>query len=630
MVDYFRNAGIWLRFLAKGSRRRAREWAARLEEASQDLGKLARETEGEVLALGRRLEDFAQAAGGMSQKAGQVVDAVGDSDQMAKANDIFVSACGRLDACNNEIVSGLSRLTAIGKRLEGIFRFQRALSHLTRTVRMLRVATRMEAVRLSDDRAELGMLADEIDQFSQRMDGHVSGFFEQAAEVAAETTQLVGGIDVERHAYKIRLDEAEGATQSALTSITAILRQAADLSDTTSRRSKDVVREVGEIVSSLQFHDITRQQLEHIQTAIGEAVTYLKGTAGPSSVKQRLGLARHIIVLQQSQLNQVKEEMMNSGQRICDSLSGIAVSCQAQANDLAPMGAQDTERSSLVQLQAQMAVLAEILDQGSRLSSRMSESTRTAASLLDKMEGALHAIQSINEELNLLAMNALVKVSHQGEGGRALAEVAEAVNRLSSEPRETINRAAGEVNALLGEARDLGTIHEAALAENQQQAEAVAKAADAALQGLRRLGEEVSTAVSALATQSERLVCDINGVVGGLQFHQVVAGRVDTALAELGECAGGLAGDGAQDAQDRLAQDGLAHDPLHDRLAGAWRQGAKADPATLSALEKRYTMESERRVHRAALAPEAAAAARVPAAARSAESQELGDNVELF
>jgi methyl-accepting chemotaxis protein len=596
-----------------GAGLRAAMWAARLEDTSRDLGNLARETEGEILGLGSRLEEFAQVAGKVSQQAAGVVEAVQGSDQMAKASDIFSSACERLLTSNGEIASGLERLAAVEERLRGLFRFQRSLNHLTRTVRMLRVATRMETARLHDERDELSMLADEIDKFSQRLDSHVGGFFDQAAEVAAETARLVAGLEVDRRAYKVRLDEAEGATQSALEQLTAILGQAAELSEMTSRRARDVVREVSEIVASLQFHDITRQQIDHVQTALAEANSHLRGLAKGRLLrrwgrKAQAGLVRRVLMLQASQLRQVRQEISESGRRVIDSLAGIAEGCQAQANDLAPIGGRDAEKCGLGQLEEQMATLAEILEQGSKLSRRMFDSTRAAAALLDKMEGSLHAIQSINEELNLLALNALVKVSRQAGGGRALAEVAQEVNRLSLEPRETIVQAAEEVKGLLAEARELNTLQETALAENHRQSEAVARAAEDALQGLRRLGQDVNGAVGRLVSDSERLVYDINAVVSVVRFHRVVATRVDAALEVLEECGRALPGAGARESA-----------PAELNL----------ESGRLGALERHYTMESERQVHRKIISRAAPRAAAAPATGGGG-SAEFGENVELF
>ena len=588
-----------------------------LEAVTSDLGGLAQETEGEILGLGGRLEDFAQAAGKVSRQAASVVEAVRSADQLGHAREIISSACGRLAACNGEIASGLSRLSAVGQRLHGLFRFQRSLGHLTRTVRMLRVATRMETARLHDEQDELGMLGDEIDNFSQRLDVHVSGFFQQAAEVAAETERLVAGLEVERQQFKLRLDEAERATQAALAQLAAILGQAADLSELTSRRTKDIVREVGEVVASLQFHDITRQQLEHIQAALHEGAAHLRSMGGRLLARARrrseAAVVRRVLRVQLHQLRQVKEEMNGSGRRVTESLMGIAEGCQAQANDLAPIGGKDAERCGLGQLEEQVATLAAILEQGSRLSARLFDSTRAAAALLNKMEDGLHAIQGINEELNLLAMNALVKVSRQAEGGRALAEVAQEVNRLSLAPRETIIQAAEEVKGLLGEARDLNNLHEAALAENREQSEALARAAEAALQGLRRLGREVHQGVGALAAQSEQLVQDINAVAGRVRFHHLVAARVEAAVARLEECAGRLGDVAAADEElpVEAAPGGVPAHRLHE-------------------LERRYTMEAERRVHRKVLKAEAACEAAPAAAPTNGGGGEFGDNVELF
>ncbi len=611
LADFIRR---WPKMPRLGVRCDAGRWAGRLEEVSRDLGSLAQETEGEVLSLGSRLESFAQAAERVSRQAQAVVEAVRTADQMARAGEVFASASGRLTACNGELVTGTERMAAIARRLEGLFRFQRPLSHLTRTVRILRVATRMETARLKDELDDLGMLADEIDQFSQRMDSHVAAFFEGAGEVGQEAARLVNQLEADRRAYKERLDGSGQATGAALEHIGAILGRAADLSEACARRTRDVVREVGEIVSSLQFHDITRQQLQHVQEALGEAVAGLRERAAAGRRHAPpLAVVRRILVLQGNQLSQVKAEIEASGERIMGSLKGIAEGCQAHAQGLAPLVGRATQDRGLSRLEEQLATLAGVLEQGSRLSRGLLEATRAAAELLGKMKGGLVAVRSVSEELNLLALNALVKVARQGEEGRALAEVAESINRLSLEPREVVGQAAEEVRALLEEARELSTLHEAGLAENQRQAEDMARTAEEALHGLRALSAEVSGTVASLAGETGGLVSSIGGVVGTVRFHRLVSDRVEAAMRLLEEC----------------RQD----------LGGGAEEAAAAGAAGLGWLARRYTMESERRVHRTVLKEPPAREvpqARPEAAVSAAEApggggdEELGDNVDLF
>jgi hypothetical protein len=116
----------------------------------------------------------------------------------------------------------------------------------------------------------------------------------------------------------------------------------------------------------------------------------------------------------------------------------------------------------------------------------------------------------------------------------------------------------------------------------------------------------VDGAVGRLASDSERLVYDINAVVSVVRFHRVVATRVDAALEALEEC-------------------GLA-------LPGS-RESAQAElnleSGRLGALERHYTMESERRVHRKVVSREAPRAAAAPATGGGG-SAEFGENVELF
>jgi methyl-accepting chemotaxis protein len=556
------------------------------------------------------LEELSQSANRVSSQAASVVETIRGSNRLIQAGEVFSQASGRLAAGSGEVAQGLARLGSIGQRLEHLLLFRRSLNHLMMTVRMLRVATRMETAALRHEDG-LSMLANEIDKFSRRMDANVAGFFEQASAVTRETARLAAGLDTDRRAHQERLDEAERATRTALTQTTAIMERAASLSELTARRSGEVAREVGEIVASLQYHDITRQRIEHVLKAVEEAAESLRDRPGRRWGAARAGTssAHHIIALQVSHLEHVKAQMQASGEQIIDSLTAISQGCRSQADGLAPLAGRDAGHDGLKALEEQAATLADSLARGSLLSRRMLEATGSAAELLGKMTGALTAVRDISEELGLLAMNALVKVSRQGEHGRALAEVAQEISRLSVEPRETVNQAAREVKALLSEAEEMGALHEAAL--SQHDSEAQARAAEAALQGLRGLRQEVHGAVSNLAGEAEGLAYQIGAVVRGVRFHHTAVARLGESIAILKECQGDLAAGGTHAA------------------------GPQPEPGRLETLAKHYTMESERMVHKAALERKAILEHKAPPAPRGQaaaprKDAELGSNVELF
>jgi methyl-accepting chemotaxis protein len=599
------------RLLPSGNATRAAEAIA---QAQGSLSGLADDTEGEVLGLGRRLEEFVQAAGRVSLQAGQIVGAIAASNDMATAASVFAQGSRRLSACNSDVASGLSRLVSIGERLERLRRLERPLAHLVRTVRMTRVATQIETARLSGGRDSLGMLADEVAKFSKNMDQHVSGFLGQVGGMSEEVARLVASLAQARLEYEMRMEEAEAATAFALSQTEAILRDASDLSRMTAKRTKNVAHDVGYIVASLQFHDITRQQLDHVQKALEEAADLVgrRGLRRPRAADA--AALRRVMRLQKAQLAQVRAAMGASSQRVAASLTDIAETCRAQAGDLTPLVDRHAKGTGLACLERQLDALREVLDQGGRLSGAMDAAITKAASLLDGMECGLLAIQGINEDLKLLAMNALVKVSRQGEAGLALAAVAEAVNRLSLAPTEVIGQAGSELRALIEEAHGLGSVHRTALLDNQEQAGAIATAAAESLSGLRGLTRQVNEMVVNMAVDADLLARKMGRAAEAIGFDRLVNERIAAAVRALEGCvAGGVAGPG----EGGLDDEGVL----------------KVD-----ALARNYTMESERRTHQAALRGDSAQGREGPgiqvnpavAGAAVGADDDLGDNVELF
>ena len=81
-----------------------------------------------------------------------------------------------------------------------------------------------------------------------------------------------------------------------------------------------VRREIGELVMSLQVHDITRQQMEHAATALGAVER--GDAAGPVA-----GLLVRVCGLQRAQLEHSRESFLSRVRRVRESLAGICPEC---------------------------------------------------------------------------------------------------------------------------------------------------------------------------------------------------------------------------------------------------------------------------------------------------------------
>ena len=86
-------------------------------------------------------------------------------------------------------------------------------------------------------------------------------------------------------------------------------------------RSDEVSKGISEVVSSLQFHDITGQQIGHVVEIFDEIGTGQSGNGGMCATMDAL---RHVAGLQIDQLKHAKDELISAIERVMTSLHQIA------------------------------------------------------------------------------------------------------------------------------------------------------------------------------------------------------------------------------------------------------------------------------------------------------------------
>ncbi len=559
--------------------------AALCREVSRELHGLSSVTEQDFLAVGGKLEQIVGHARAAAETTSNLLDALGGevgTELTAALDEVVDWASGTRDASDH------------GRALDGLLPVVAAvrapLSELHGATRMLRVAgvvTRVESARLGEDAAGFASLADEVARLSNDIEEKsesVLAAIEELRRLIGRTRETVLESERRQNQELLRL------LQECRTGIEE-LHQDRERTYLVSLGAQEgyrtIVEEVGRMVMALQFHDSTRQRLEHVEAALTGLAERLESPEAAAEAA--------VVKLQSAQLDEASRAFLASVAKIRADLNAV----QSSSSSLVGAARRLAGEESGTGVERCLAMVASTIEEWSESHRVLVSAAADVARGCARVGAFVSDIQEVGTRLLWLALNAEVEAVRLSKSGGVMEAVAEGIGRVSQEASAHAAKAGAMLtraeSTVSGFARDLsgddGSGDRARQAANQ----------------IRSLGAQLKERsaraprlLSAIVKQGEELSVGIHALAEGLDA----------------------------DAQmERVARSCLASLAVVEKevSARAPARTAHTSPGELAAAAELYTMEHEREVHTAVAGGVLSDSAAVPQL-----DDELGSNVELF
>jgi len=587
------------------------DWHGRLAAIGSRLALLNGSTEEEFLAIGARLHDFYGRAGqieGMSRQVAELI--LGDEieREMAALHDIVNRIADYLSRSEAESDQGavtlqtiLSHIGCVDEPLEG---FRKIIKNL----HMLSTAVKIESARLGEGAAGFNTLAEDVERLSVSIK-------EKSAAILAEKETLSAMIGAtlnratatearQRDTVRRILDR----TRQDLATLAGIHGRCSDAVGIVTAASAETAESIAEVVTSLQFHDITRQQIDHVKEALDDLAPILTGQTG-DPVKGA-GEVADVCELQEAQLRHARQELSSAVARIVENLRAIARQQTRMSDETRAMaGAADQVGSSFFAgMESDMGRVAEVLSDNAAANRNLAAAMESVVASVRDIAGFVTAIEEIGSEIELIALNSQVKAANTGDGGAALGVLAEAIQHLSVEARTRTGAVSDTLRTVTEVTASLSHDIDTDVREIVEEVDALIGEIRNLLGSVRRINEELVGLLGRVDTAVQSLSRDIDLATGVMTVHETSAAVIDEVLAEIGS----------------IAREARPFAPP---------SSAHAKELRLRELTDRYTMHSERTVHDTLVTGKRAgdvAVSAAPAAMAAVGDDGLGDNVELF
>jgi hypothetical protein len=580
-------------------------WPERLAVADLLLTEISSATETEFLTTGAELQSFFDRADLISQMSSEMVGKVSG----AAVSSNIAPLHGILQQMEEYLKHEESETERIARDLRVMLVLPAKIAVSLVAFNRICQSMKLEGDGAGQNQAKCVPFAGDV----QRLSVH---FQKTAATILDSRQQVSAVVDQTLQVLQLAVEQRQQAqgilekTQASLASLGEVNHCCSTAASAISTASDALSGRIAEVVMSMQFHDIVRQQIEHVAWALDDLRGSLAG--GFSGYDTAPALAQKAALtcrLQVAQLNHAREELVAAVLRIVDNLRGIAAQEERLAEDTSVMAgvADQTGSSFLTGLGKDLVAFGAVLDESSRMNEKLIAATNQVAQAVQKIVDHVSHLKNVSNELEQLARHARLEAS-TAKNTMERDTFAEAVQLLADEAVTQTSAVSAVLTEITRTAGSLCSRTRSDASELDREVEGMVKSLPSLHRSLQGINYSLTCCLEKMHMAVQSLRNDINSATGAITAHYQVTQVVDQVNDEL--CA------------------------IIDEAQMIAPQGS-VEECSLLYLTERYTMESERRIHCSIVRrdkgklKETAMAASVVVAAMPL-SDALEDNVELF
>jgi methyl-accepting chemotaxis protein len=364
---------------------------------------------------------------------------------------------------------------------------------------------------------------------------------------------------------------------------------------------------VGDVVMAIQFHDIARQQIEHVMEAlqdvehsIGEKDVML---INPEEKRSLLGKTYSILNLQALQIQQIVLEVSKAHEKITEAFKEISHEIGEIVNGVSRLGLGRTEdneeKSTFNLLLSGFEKLDMTMVKGEELEGQIDETMKRTSVLASSLSGYLDIIQDLSMQLHIKSINALIMSGKLGQSGGALSALSQYVTEGSKRTDDFVLEVVAILKLIKLSAQDLNRISSKTKLDHERHGDASLRDAISHISGIHDMfiRNAEQSHQSSIAFKIK-----ISGVESGLGFLTDMKRDLEECLKRV------------KDILDKL---------------GPFSSGHKISVEDMAKIQNRYTMERERGIHQMSVGNDGGDQDKISKETQNNEN-ELGDNVELF
>jgi methyl-accepting chemotaxis protein len=572
-----------------------------LGQLIEDLHLLNQTTEQAFLKIGATLTEFSAAVNLISSE----LTALARWEHAVHASEALTCALDRSTEMRARYADGYGGLGGMRQEAGGLRQTLTGFQGTVSAFRTLSLLTRIEIARIGSAGAGFGSLADEVKVLAGNIQISVEFLLDTASLLIPSIESAMEEISALEEGQTKDLPSAISGVSANLASFRDIQSRARESSVRLGAQYHAILEAFGKLIVSIQFQDITRQQIEHVIEVLQRFRSESEGENG--QVPRDQGCTATVLAVQSSQLADAGEKFAASAKSVTHNLDDIAARVRGMAEESRTLSglSEDEQNPFFLQMERGCTSILSVLSHCVNAEAATRAVGRVLAERIGRMRRPVEDIRAIEMEMRRMAMNARIGAVHLGAMGDTLGALADSMQQQAVESRQRSESIVARLDSMSGAAARLSGQGEPALAGEPGSEDACVEGMRAAVAELHSSSEcgsaQIARIIASGTNLSEDLFATCRSFSVGALFAEAVS-RARAMLNEIGEAS-------CFSADGETPERGLADFATH------------------------YTMQSERDVHEnvsATGAGRTGAAARRPSEPEAEQEGELGENVEFF
>lgn len=414
------------------------QWQLSLDAVIADLDRLPAMTECRFLKVGSMLQEIAarlMRVGEGSDMAAARLSGVEAKSVITDMEQLLDCLEADLLADNQTALQIRTLLGNIQRELVIVDRLMESFKGHIGNLRMLKLLTNIQGASLPQRGMSFRNVATDIGSLSHNIQNKSNAILTKGKSLnigVVKGLAMVAGLGETQQ----KLSQAMvGAVRTKIAIMADMHAKCSLAAREFSNRSGEISRNVSSIVVSLQFQDITRQQMEHARDALIEVRDHLAIEGGGVNTRQLSDEMAGICLLQTAQLTNCADELVKA-------VTGIDAGLQAVSSEATDSIARvhglfnqagNVEKSSLADIELCLKSLLDAFAGHMKVRESLTDIIQSTTLAMGEITVFAEEIDFVGSEIRLIALNALIKAAQAGKEGAAFSVIAETIKQQSDE-----------------------------------------------------------------------------------------------------------------------------------------------------------------------------------------------------